>query len=84
MEFFDDAGPFPGLDDHDIQYYDYQSPNEEDVDYEDFFNSNMMSPFSFNEILEHCIEPTLTDGLKYIGKIIAWCLVFRIVTQSCK
>ena len=40
-----------------------------------------LTPFSVSEILEHCIEPTLTDGLKHMGKIIIWCVIFRVVTQ---
>ena len=41
-----------------------------------------LAPFSMSEILEHCIEPTLTDGIKHMGKIIVWCLVFRTLTQT--
>jgi len=41
-----------------------------------------LAPFSVSEIMEHCIEPTVTDGLKHMGKIIVWCLLFRIVTQT--
>lgn len=41
-----------------------------------------LAPFSVSEILEHCIEPTLTDGIKHMGKIIVWCMVFRTVTQT--
>lgn len=41
-----------------------------------------LAPFSVSEILEHCIEPTLTDGIKHMGKIIVWCIVFRTVTQT--
>jgi len=41
-----------------------------------------LAPFSVSEILEHCIEPTLTDGMKHMGKIIVWCIVFRTVTQT--
>jgi len=40
-----------------------------------------LTPFSVSEILEHCIEPTLTDGLKHMGKIIIWCVIFRVITQ---
>ena len=41
-----------------------------------------LAPFSVAEILEHCIEPTVTDGLRHMGKIIVWCLLFRLVTQT--
>ena len=43
-----------------------------------------LAPFSVAEILEHCIEPTLTDGIKHMGKIIVWCIIFRVVTQLSK
>lgn len=88
MEFFSDQGinleadpPFVS------EYFDdpYESPKVEiDYDYEDVLNGNMLSPFSFGEILEHCIEPTLQDGLKHIGKLILWCVIFRVLSQSCK
>lgn len=41
-----------------------------------------LTPFTVSEILEHCIEPTLRDGVKHMGKIIAWCVFFRLATQS--
>jgi len=41
-----------------------------------------VSPFSFAEILEHCIEPTVKDAFSHIGKLIFWCMIFRILTQS--
>merc|ERR1719357_1891395 len=41
-----------------------------------------LAPFTISEILEHCIEPTLTDGVKHMGKIIAWCLIFRMASQT--
>jgi len=43
-----------------------------------------LSPFSFSEILEHCLEPTIRDGAAHIGKLIFWCIVFRILTQAGK
>lgn len=88
MEFFSDQGidleadhPFVS------EYFDdpYDSPKVDvDYDYEDVLNANLLSPFSFGEILEHCIEPTLTDGLKHIGKLMLWCIIFRVLSQSCK
>ena len=41
-----------------------------------------LAPFSFSESLEHCLEPTVKDGLAHVGKLVFWCMVFRIVTQS--
>lgn len=78
------------------QDYEYELSEEELAEpdfYVDRYFSDMMdmedsgmgegglAPFSVSEILEHCIEPTLTDGLKHMGKIIVWCVIFRTVTQ---
>jgi hypothetical protein len=90
MEFFGESSHDGGDQEPEIltEYYDdpYQHSRQEDgdYDYEDILNSNMYSPFSFNDILEHCIEPTLKDGLKHIGKLIVWCVIFRILSQSGK
>merc|ERR1712029_471580 len=63
-----------------LEYEDY------DPDYfagfEDGMGGGGLSPFSFQEILEHCLEPTVRDGLGHVGKVIVWCVVFRILTQS--
>ena len=63
----------------------YPPVRDEDYDYEDFLRNNAaFAPFTFDEILENCILPTSNDGLKYVGPMIFWCLVFRILTQCCK
>ena len=63
----------------------YPPVQDEDYDYEDFLQNNAaFAPFTFDEILENCILPTSNDGLKYVGPMIFWCLVFRILTQCCK
>lgn len=60
----------------------YPPVRDEDYDYEDFLRNNAaFAPFTFDEILENCILPTSNDGLKYVGPMIFWCLVFRILTQ---
>jgi len=57
------------------QFYDQN-------DFDDLDEDGSLSPFSFAEILEHCIEPTVTDGFKHMSKILIWSLIFRISTQS--
>ena len=42
------------------------------------------SSSSFADILEQCIEPTVRDAFLHIGKLLFWCLIFRIATQSSK
>jgi len=55
-----------------------------DLEEDDMEIGGGLAPFSVSEILEHCIEPTLTDGMKHMGKIIIWCLIFRMATQTTK
>ena len=79
------------------EYGEYEEYTEEEMAEPDFYVERFypgmeleeemeggggLAPFSVAEILEHCIEPTLTDGMKHMGKIIAWCLVFRLATQT--
>jgi hypothetical protein len=28
-----------------------------------------LAPFTLSEILQHCIEPTVTDGFKHMSKV---------------
>jgi len=62
------------------RYYPGMEIDEDDME----LGGGGLAPFSVSEILEHCIEPTLTDGLKHMGKIIAWCFIFRMATQTTK
>jgi len=62
------------------RYYPGMEMDDEDME----LGGGGLAPFSVSEILEHCIEPTLTDGLKHMGKIIAWCFIFRMATQTTK
>ena len=43
-----------------------------------------LAPFSVSEILEHCIEPTVKSALAHVGKLIVWCVIFRVTTQSAR
>ena len=84
MEFFEDSNLEPPAD-YEFEDENYPPIEEEiDYDYNEFYNSQMMAPFTLEEILHHCIEPTLSDGFRHVGKIIIWCIIFRILSQSCK
>lgn len=39
---------------------------------------------SFAHILEECIEPVVSGAALHVGKLIAWCFIFRVTTQSCE
>ena len=68
--------------------YEHYDPDFEDHDYEDDYMGDHggglggLSPFSFQEIMEHCLEPTVRDGLAHVGKVVVWCVIFRVITQS--
>ena len=72
MEFFSDLNIKPPPDENFIYHEEYYAPNQEDFeyDYEDF----APIPYSFNEILENCLLPTLEQGLKHVGPVIIWCV----------
>jgi len=38
-----------------------------------------LSSFSLVELLQHCVQPTVVDGLKHMFKIIGWSLIFRLI-----
>ena len=87
MEFYDES--FDESEPEILENYEedtYQQFTEEDYDYDDFLMKNgpVFSPYSFDEILENCIIPTATDALKELLPVVFWCIVFRILTQSCK
>lgn len=80
MEFFHDSGAKPPEDGYEVFYDDhFEELPPEDLDYEDEF---AQAAFTFNEILENCLIPTLEQGYGHIGKVIIWCAIFRVVTQT--
>jgi hypothetical protein len=60
-------------------YVDQFYPPQDEFEDED--DGGGLAPFSLSEILEHCIEPTVTDGFKHMSKILVWSLIFRLSTQ---
>ena len=53
-------------------------------DYEEFAHARAMhrQP-SVAHILEECIEPVVSSASLHVGKLILWCFVVSITTQSC-
>ena len=62
-------------------HYDYPIDDDEGGG---GFDAGGLSPYSFPEILEHCIEPTVKSALAHVGKLIVWCVIFRVTTQSAR
>lgn len=78
--------------------YDYDLSPEGDDFYPDFYPDNYVlsdddtsSPWSENEgfppmsiyqLYYSCIYPTINDGLNHILKAVAWCIVYRVTTQT--
>ena len=86
MEFYGDS--FDSSDPEMLVNYEDDQWTEEDYEYEDLITKNgpvfSSYSFSFDEMLENCIIPHVKDGLAYIGPMIFWSIVFRILTQCCK
>ena len=78
-EEYEDESELLEPEDYVDQYYHHVDHMMDQEGLDDLDNG--LSPFTMSEILHHCIEPTLSDGLKHTGKIIVWCIIFRIVTQ---
>jgi len=51
-------------------------------DPEDLEASPWSSAMSLSEVLEHCVIPTAESGTAHVGKVIAWCIIFRLTTQT--
>ena len=62
-------------------HYDY--PVDDDDEGGGGFHGGF-SPYSFPEILEDCIEPTVRDTLAVVGKLVVWCVIFRVTAQSAR
>ena len=60
-------------------HYDYPMDDEDGG-----FDGGGGGAYSFPEILEHCIEPTVRSALAHVGKLIVWCVIFRVTTQSAR
>ena len=83
MEFFNDIKVQPPEDLHAFYEDGYEKTNDDaDYDYDEFLQSQM--PFSFDEILEYCLIPTVESGFGHVGKVLIWCAIFRVITQTCK
>lgn len=83
MEFFSDGKMQPPDDLHIVYEDEYDQPQEEfEYDYEDFLYSQMTP--SFNDIVQHCLIPTIESVNGQVGKLIFCGIFFRISTQLCK
>ena len=61
------------------EYYD----GETDSDMEGGFTGDgFMAPFSLAYIYEHCLIPNMLDAFRHVGKLVLWCVMFRILTQA--
>ncbi len=69
------------------EYYEDHFPEPVDFDFEegDVEDEVLMKAFgtaqSVEEILEHCVQPTVSTVAEYVGVLLVWCIAFRMVTQ---
>ena len=83
MEFFSDGKMQPPDDLHIVYEDEYDQPQEEfEYDYEDFLYSQMTP--SFNDIVQHCLIPTIESVNGQVGKLIFCGIIFRIFTRLSK
>ena len=80
--------------------YDMNAEGMEDDYYPDFYPDNEvlseedrlspwsdqggLPPMSFPQLLSSCVQPTLLDGFDHAWKALAWCLIYRLTTQTSK
>jgi len=69
-EYYEDEGEYPVL------------QEEERPEWADTDGDPWRQAMSVAEVLEHCVAPTVESGAAHVGKVVAWCVVFRICTQT--
>ena len=66
----------------------YAKPIEEEVDYHDYYadgdsnDGDEFAPFTLTQIYEHCLVPNILDAIRHVGKLVFWCIMFRVLTQA--
>lgn len=86
--------PLPDGEEWLTEYYDdeYMDPHAQlsQEELEEFYaqhghpGQGGLDPRSLEEIVEHCLEPTVSGAAAHVGKLLFWCLVFRVATQSAR
>ena len=68
-----------------LEEEDYHEYYQGDIngDMEDYFDGDDLDPsLTLKQIYEHCLKPHLLDGIRHVGKLVFWCIMFRILTQA--
>ena len=79
MEYDYDQDIYAKPIDEEVDYHDYYAGDDH---MEDVFNGDGFAPFSLTQIYEHCLVPTVLDAVRHVGKLVFWCVMFRILTQA--
>lgn len=77
--------------------YDLSPEGEEDY-YPDYYPDNFalsdddklspwneqegLPPMTLTQLYYSCVSPTINDGLKHVLKAVAWCIIYRVTTQT--
>ena len=78
--------------------YDYDLMGGEDDFYHDFYADNealgddeepspwreqeSIPPMTAQQLLLSCVQPTLKDGFSHLSRVLAWCIIYRLTTQT--
>ena len=81
MEYDYDSDHYAKPIDEEVDYGDYYV-TDSDGNMEDVFNEDGFAPFTLTQIYEHCLVPHLLDAIRHVGKLVFWCVMFRILTQA--
>ena len=65
-----------------VDYHDYYAGGDSNDDMEDVFNGDGFAPFTLTQIYENCLVPNLLDAIRHVGKLVFWCIMFRVLTQA--
>ena len=65
------------------EYQDYYySDHDGAMDQNVGFGEDGFAPFTLTQIYEHCLIPNLLDAIRHVGKLLFWCIMFRVLTQA--
>ena len=74
------AQPIDEEDYHDY-YHDQDLEGHHNMD-DVFYGGDGFGMETLTQIYEHCLIPTLMDAIRHVGKLVFWCIMFRILTQA--
>ena len=63
-------------------YPDNYALEDEDNKLSPWNEQEGLPPMSIYQLYHSCIYPTISDGLNHVFKVVAWCIIYRLTTQT--